>query len=287
VTDSLRTRDGRALAFRRFGNGPVLLCHPGGPGFSSRCLADLGGLAGGFTLVLLDPRGTGLSDRPADPRSYAIGDYVSDVEEVRCHLGLERMLLFGHSHGGVVAMAYAAAHPGVVDRLILANTLARFGPEHAEAMEAGMAVKSDEPWYADACAALAQEQEGAFGSDAELGRLVRREFPLYFARLGAPERAYLAELSGETVNADALSLFNRELFTTFDLRSELGRIAAPTLVLTGAEDFITGPLCAREIAAGIAGAESVVVPGAGHLLFVEAPERFRAEITRFGSNGSS
>lgn len=287
MTDSLRTRDGRALAFRRVGDGPVLLCHPGGPGFSSTCLADLGGLAGRFTLILLDPRGTGSSDRPADPRSYAIEDYVADLEEVRCHLGLERMLLLGHSHGGVVAMAYAAAHPGGVDRLILANTLARFGPEHAEAMEAGMAAKSDEPWYADACAALAQEQEGAFGSDAELGRLVRRELPLYFARLGARERTYLAELSEETVNADALSLFNLELLTTFDLRSRLGRIAAPTLVLTGAEDFITGPLCAREIAAGIAGAESVVVPGAGHMLFVEAPERFRAEITRFASNGSS
>ena len=287
MTESLRTRDGRALAFRRSGEGPVLVCHPGGPGFSSRCLADLAGLAERFTLVLLDPRGTGASDRPADPRSYATADYMADVEELRRHLGLERMHLLGHSHGGVVAIAYAAAHPELVDRLVLTNTLARFGPVQAEAMEAGMAARRGEPWYADACAALAQEQEGAFGSDAELGRLVRREFPFYFARLGERERAYLAELSGEKVNADALSLFNREVFTTFDLRSGLGRIAARTLVLTGSEDFITGPVCAGELAGGIAGAENVVVAGAGHMLFVEAPERFRAEITRFLPNGSA
>ena len=109
--DGLTTADGRRLAYRRTGQGPTLVCHGGGPGFSGLYLADLGGLDRELELVLLDPRGTGGSDRPADPRDYAIADYAADLEELREHLGLERMSLLGHSHGGVVAMALRGHAP--------------------------------------------------------------------------------------------------------------------------------------------------------------------------------
>src|SRR6266536_4780995 len=103
---------------------------------------------------MLNPRGTAGSSRPADRRNYQIGDYVDDLEQLRDHLGLERMLLLGHSHGGVVAQAYAATHPARVERLVLASTLARFAEEQTAAMQAGIEAKAGEPWYADAVAAL-------------------------------------------------------------------------------------------------------------------------------------
>ena len=65
--EGLTTRDGRRLAYRRIGEGPTLVCHGGGPGFSSLYLADLAGLGEGFE------------------------DYVADLEELREHLGLERL----------------------------------------------------------------------------------------------------------------------------------------------------------------------------------------------------
>lgn len=276
-----RTGDGRALAYRVIGSGAVVLCHGGGPGFSGRYLDDLAGLAERFTLVLLDPRGTGASDRPLDPTAYAIDDYVTDVDEVRRHLGLERVRLLGHSHGGVVAMAYAAANPRAVERLVLASTLARFHDEQEAAMQAGLQARSGEPWFPEALAALEREQAGDFAGDEELTDIVFRELPLYFARFGDAERAYLDRLRAETINADTLLLFNREIFRAFDLRPSLGRITAPTLVITGEDDFITGPVCAREIAAGVIGSRQALVPGAGHMLFVERPDRFREEVAAF------
>ena len=77
--ERLTTADGRTLTYRRLGSGPTLVCHPGGPGFSSRYLADLGGLDQELQLVLLDPRGTGGSDPALDPSGYAIEDYASDL----------------------------------------------------------------------------------------------------------------------------------------------------------------------------------------------------------------
>jgi pimeloyl-ACP methyl ester carboxylesterase len=278
---SMRTADGRTLGYHTMGSGPVLLCHPGGPGFSSLYFGDLAGLWERFTLVLLNPRGTGNSSRPADPRAYQVDDYVSDVEELREHLGLERMLLLGHSHGGVVAQAYAARHPGKVKSLVLASTLARFGTEQQKAMTEGMEKRSGQPWYADAAAALEEEQEGKFSNDEEMSGLVFRELPLYFAHFGAAEAGYLDTLKTETPNADALRLFNKEIFETFDLRGELGAITAPTLVITGEEDFICGPVCAGEIAGGIKGARKVIVGDSGHMIFVEQPEEFEREVAEF------
>ena len=279
---SMKTADGRTLTYHTVGNdGPVVVCHPGGPGFSSLYFGDLAGLWERFMLVLLNPRGTAGSSRPADPRAYQIEDYVADVEELRVHLGLEKMLLLGHSHGGVVAQLYAARHPEKVEKLVLASTLPRFGAEQEAAMRAGMDRRSGQPWYPDALAALDEEQEGKFSNDEELAGLVFRELPLYFAHFGAAEAGYLDTLKSETPNADTLRLFNKEIFEKFDLRGELGKIKAPTLVITGDEDFICGPVCANEIASGIKGARKVIVGDSGHMIFIEQPEEFEREVAEF------
>jgi proline iminopeptidase len=279
--EGLTTKDGRRLAYKRTGSGPTLVCHGGGPGFSSLYLGNLRGLDNRLELVLLDPRGTGGSDRPADSRAYAIDDYVADVEELRAHLGIDRINLFGHSHGGIIAMAYAARHPDRVERLILASTLARWAPEQAEAMEQWMATRAEEPWYADARAALEAEQAGEFTTDEEMADLGRREFPFYFARYGDEERSYVETLRTDTANADTLRYFNREIWESFDLRPELARITAPTLVITGAVDFVTGPVSAGEIERGLGDVSKVIIPDCGHFIFVEAPEAFGEAVVSF------
>jgi pimeloyl-ACP methyl ester carboxylesterase len=283
--EALTTTDGRRLAYRREGSGPVLVCHPGGPGFSSRYFADLAGLGTRFTLVLLNPRGSEGSDRPDDPRAYATEDYVGDLDELRVHIGLERTLLLGHSHGGVVAQAYAARHPDRVERLVLASTLARFQHEQEAAMEEAMRARAGEPWYEDALDALRAEQAGEWASDKELGAIALREFPFYFARFDERERGYLQLLDGEVPCGDALKLFNNEIVGAFDLRPELHQIAAPTLVITGEDDFICGPVCAREIATGVPGAQLTLLGDCGHFLFVEQPEGFAHAVADFLADG--
>jgi proline iminopeptidase len=281
VTEALTTSDGRRLAYEVVGEGPTLVCHPGGPGFSSLYFGELAGLGEHLRLVLLQPRGTDGSDAPADRRAYQFADYVDDVEELRRHLGLERLHLLGHSHGGMVAQGYAARYPDRVERLILASTAARFAAEHEAAMRAGVEKRSGEPWYEDALAALAAEEAGEYSTAEELAELAWREFRFYFARYGEAEEAYLETLKAEVPNPDPLQLFNADLLHSFDYRSDLALVAAPTLVITGEEDFITGPVCARELAASMSVAELELLPDTGHFIFVEAPEEFRGSVLRF------
>src|SRR4051794_41710916 len=113
---SLRTPDGRTLSWRETGAGPPLLCHSGGPGTSAAYFGSLDELAAERTLLLLDPRGTGASDRPAGPSAYALEDYAADIEALRVQLGLETLDVLGHSHGGFVAITRAGADPQPLGR---------------------------------------------------------------------------------------------------------------------------------------------------------------------------
>ena len=277
---SLTTADGRKLTYRKLGHGPVLVVHPGGPGFSSTYLGDLAGLWERFTLAILNPRGTDGSDRPADPRAYRLDDYVADLEELRRHLGLERMLLLGYSHGGIVAQAYATAHPDHVARLVLACTAARFGPEQKAATQSAKEKRSAQPWYSDALAADTEAEALTSVNDEQLRDFVFRTMPFYFARFGPAEAGYLDTFSSETINADALNAFGEEI-PTLDLRRRIAAIIAPTLVITGEDDFICGPICAAEMTAAIPGAREVIVGDAGHMVFVEQPQTFHEEVADF------
>jgi len=263
------TRDGRTLSWREVGSGEPLLLHPGGPGMSAACFGDLPELAAERTLLLLDPRGTGRSDRPASAAAYDLADYAGDVEEVRLQLGLERLDLLGHSHGGFVAMAWASAHPEHVGRLVLANTAARFTDAIRAARAARVALHEGQPYYADAVAALRLHAEGRYGSDEELRELYRREGRLLLAP-GSQVDAELLDRAG--ANAAALRYFNEHVASGMDQRAALARVEAPTLVLTGELDPF-GESTAREIADALPNATLVVLPGADHFPFLEPEHR--------------
>jgi proline iminopeptidase len=278
---SLTTPDGRGLFYDTRGAGEPLVCHPGGPGFSGAYLGELGGLDRCRAIVALDPRGTGRSDPPSSTDAYALDDYIADLALLQGHLGPGRVDLLGHSHGSLVALLYAARYPDRIRRLVLVAVGARFHEAQVEAMQEAMARRAGEPWFEDASAALAQEQEGLFGDDAELGRLVGRELPFYFARYGENERAFVALALEQRVHAAALRYFNHREFLTFDLRGALARVTAPTLVVAGREDFILGPAACREVADGIANAHLEVLEDVGHLPWVERPKEFAAVVMAF------
>src|SRR5260370_41518493 len=118
-------------------------------------------------------------------------------------MGLWRLLRLGHCAGGVVAEAYGAQHPGGVERLGLASTLARFQAEQQGAMEKAVQAKSGELWFEDAMAALQAEQAGEWGTDEELAGVVLRERPFYFARHRDREPGYVHTLHGADSVGDA------------------------------------------------------------------------------------
>ena len=279
--ESFSLRDGRVLAYHEAGEGHPTLCHPGGPCFSSDYLEYIGTAFPGRRLIFLDPRGTGASDPPEDSDSYRLADYAADVEALRRHLELDVCDFIGHSHGSLVGLVYAADHLDRVDKMLLIATAARFQAEQVAAMDAAIERRSGKPWFADASAALAAEEAGAFADDGELGRLIARELPFYFARYGESERAFVERVLDTPVHGAALRCWNAREFETFDLRPVLGRIRAWTLIVVGGDDFILGPAAAAEVADGVPGDEVVELPGVGHFPWIEDPQAFEAAVSSF------
>jgi pimeloyl-ACP methyl ester carboxylesterase len=111
--------DGTKLAYHVFGDGPPVVCLPGGPMQDSVYLGDLGGLSAHRQLIMLDPRGTGQSAIPEDAASYRCDRLVDDVDSLREHLGLDRMDLLAHSAGANLAALYVARQPERVGKLAL------------------------------------------------------------------------------------------------------------------------------------------------------------------------
>jgi len=269
--ETFQTSDGRKLAYTVIGSGPMLVCHPGGPGFAGVELGDLGGLTASRTLILLDPRGTGGSDPGPD---YSLDGYAADLEQLRGHLGLARMDLLGFSFGAVVAIQYAAAYADSLARLVLAGGLAAFTDEGQAHANATIASKAAEPWHADAVAALAQEERGEID---DMAALWVREAPLYFAKW---DEGYRPAVVAGAVGASAAPLIASNAMG-FDVRGELNLISAPTLIVCGRDDFICGPPAAEVMAGGIKGAKVVYLENTGHMMFIEQAAAFRGAVSDF------
>jgi pimeloyl-ACP methyl ester carboxylesterase len=277
VIEIFTTPDGLTLSYERRGSGPLLVCHPGGPGGSAAEFEDFAGLDDTFALVLFSPRGSHGSDAADD---YRLESYVRDLEALREHLGAEQLNLLGFSHGGIVAMAYAAAFGERIGRLVLACTLAVWGEEAEAAMRRGIEQRSDRPWFADAAKAIEEEQAGEFSSVEELIANAQSQAPLYFHRWEGNEPAG-RRLFGDFAHHEPLHHFNTVEFPTLDLRNELRSIAAPTLIVAGDDDMIAGPVCADAILRELPDGRRVTIADSGHFVYVEQPEAFRAALTGF------
>jgi proline iminopeptidase len=104
---------------------PILTLHggPGFPHFYFECFEDFLPQAG-MTYWYYDQLGCGFSDQPADTRLWNLARFTSEVEEVRTALGFERMVVLGHSWGGMLAIEYALAHPDRLAGLVISNMVA-------------------------------------------------------------------------------------------------------------------------------------------------------------------
>jgi pimeloyl-ACP methyl ester carboxylesterase len=272
--------DGSTLSYEVLGSDDApatLVCHPGGPGLSAAYFGDLCELGSAeLRVILFNPRGTGDSSSPPDGR-YELEDYAADLEALRGHLGLERIDLLGHSHGGFVAMIYALSYPECLGRLALVCTAPRFSTELREEADAAFAAHRDQPWFEDAREAQRRRQAWEFSAREEAAALYAREARLWFAHHGRGTKAFLDEFARQRPDLDALRYFNDRLAGSYDLRPRLGEIEAPTLIVNGERDFFGPRISAQELAV-IPHSRVALIPDAGHFVFAEAPERFRAEL---------
>jgi 3-oxoadipate enol-lactonase len=218
-------------------------------------------LAGRFRVIRHDARGHGASDAPAG--DYTIETLGRDALAVLDALGIARVHLCGLSLGGTLGQWLALHAPERLLSLALCDTAARLG--------------TAEGWQQRADAALA-------GGMASLVDMSMTRFFSEGFRARAPEvvaRFHQTFLATPPQGFAGCCAVLRD----GDFTARLGEIAVPTLVLTGLEDAPTPPADSEILAAGIPGADLVLLD-TGHISAVEDPDGFTAallaHLDRFG-----
>ena len=201
-------------------------------------------LAERFRVVTYDTRGHGESPAPAGP--YSMDDLVDDVVALLDEVGAARAHVVGLSLGGMTGLRLAAREPERVDRLVVMCTSAK--PEPQGFLDRAVAVR-------------------AHGTEPIAPTVASR----WLTPASAAEHPDLvAKLEAMIAGADDEGYAScAEVVAHVDLRDDLGRISAPTLVVSGADDQALPPEHQRLIADRIAGAELLTVAPAAHLANLE------------------
>lgn len=199
-------------------------------------------------LVPFDHRGHGGS--PVPPGPYDMADLGRDVLALLDRLGLERASYCGLSVGGMVGLWLGAHAPERIQRLVLISASAHM--EGSAFLERASAVRA-----AGSAEVVA---------DAVISRWFTPRFAAQHPEVTERYREMIARTPAEGYAACC------EAVASFDARSELQRVAAPTLVICAVEDPSTPPEQGRAIADGIKGARLASVQDAAHLASVQQAE---------------
>lgn len=290
------TDDGIRLRYEVEGDStatPIVLL-AGGPGASHHAfhltharLATLG------RVVYLDNRGRGRSDPGRGPRPYTLEHDVADVEAVRRALGAGTIIVYGRSYGGLVAQAYALAHPARVEALVLSNTLdgARaWQEENLEPMHGFLQRQYPERW----ARILALRARGFVSSDDSLALQFTPLNELYHYDLAndSTYRSRLRDVRETDVAGHSSAVYRAMLgrdpewtiggtLAGVEFLPRLGELRMPTLVIAGRYDRICPPSAAARIAAAVPGARLVVFERSGHRPELEEADRWFATMRDF------
>lgn len=271
MTETVTTDDGARLWTSRTGRGgPLVLCH-GGPG-----LWDMfGDMAAMFedvaTVVRWDQRGCGRSERSAGP--WTTDRFVADLDAVRRHHALDRMVLFGHSWGAQLALSYALAHPDRVAALVYVS---------------GTGIDPVSSWrgrYKDSFLARLGEVPERLARWRELPDGGRERAVLQWTvefedRERAPEHAERMAEPWFGINFACSRALNAETSRTWgtpELYAACQALDLRVLIVDGERD-IRPRRAVDSLERALPNVTRVILPDAGHLPWVEDPKGFREAV---------
>lgn len=227
---------------------PSLLMIHGAGGTGQVYLPQLSGLAGQMNLASLDLPGHGGTPGPGQDTIGAYADWLQGF----LGAGPVRPVLLGHSMGGAIALTVGLRRPELLRGLILLGTGARL--RVMPAVLEGLA--------------------------KDFAATVKMIVPFSYGP-GADPRLAAQGIEQMAATAPAVLLGDFTACDRFDLMERLGDIRLPTLVLVGDQDQMTPVKYGQHLAQAIPGARMQVIPGAGHMLYLEQPRLVNQAIAEF------
>lgn len=253
------------LWFEQRGKGPDVLLIGGLSDTVESWEFQLAGLADRYRLTAFDNRGAGRS--PIIPEGFTVADTADDTAALLRSLGISSAHVAGFSGGSVTAQELALHHPDLVRSLVLQSTWAQ--PDEYFRTT----TKRTWPWLIES---------------APNERAMLEAFFLWIYTPRAHNNGMVAQIVDEVLafpypQSPEAFFQQLETWTAHDALDRLHSITAPTLVLAGGIDLLTGPHMGQIVADRIPGAQFRVLPGEAHQPFQEKPDQWNAIVHEFWS----
>ncbi|HWG68436.1 MAG TPA: alpha/beta fold hydrolase [Steroidobacteraceae bacterium] len=284
VRDGFIAGAGARIYYKTLGRGvPVLLLH-GGPGADhTDFLPALKPLARRCQLVLIDERGSGRSERLVDPKRYTLDWMVKDIERVRRHFGFARLVVLGHSFGGILAQAYAVRHPQQILGLVLAGTSSSAGCVDRDFRR----IRRRLPGPLRTRLAH-HEKAGIFQGDGAYTKgyaaaSARALAPHMYAKTPPPRFEHAPPLGMEVLREMWVRRSDFRIdgnLKGFDFTHSLARVKAPALVVIGDRDMVSTE--SAEVTRGsLPRATLVVMAECAHMMYIDQTAAFNRLLEAF------
>ncbi|MEO8198984.1 MAG: alpha/beta hydrolase [Gemmatimonadota bacterium] len=282
----LPATDGARLFFRVVGSGgdTIVVIH-GGPASGLKEALDLEPLAArNHTLIFYDQRGAGMSELVAVPSRLGLPSHVEDLEAVRRRFKLNRLTLITISWGSAIALHYAIAHPGAVERVAMLNPFPPTGKEYVRRF-AHLDSLRDQSTRARL---RAIDSLWPLAADSQLAALCResaltasRAYNLPGVTPGTP-RGDPCDYPPEVLRfrRTARIAAMRGLGAEYDFADALSRVSRPILVVEGAESRL-GLDPAKTWASKAQDARLLLIARSGHRTWLDRPEALFTALDEF------
>lgn len=258
--DKEATIYGLKIHYVEAGSGEAVILLHGLGGNATNWAFNIPALAQKYRVIVPDQIGFGRSDKPFI--NYRIATYVDFLDALYKELKIERATLVGNSMGGWIAAAYTLAHPEKVEKIVLVDAAGFAPPADFDAKTLSFLNPSTREGMKQ-LATLVFSNKQLFTTDAAIDLMLTQ-------RMTAGD--------GYTIQSMIESIARREDM----LDNRLGGIKKPTLLIWGRDDGLvpladSGERFKREIA----GAQLLVIDGAGHAPQVEKATEFNAALLKF------
>jgi len=251
------TLNGIEIAYTDEREGTALLLVHGFPLNRLAWIKQWAGLKASHRVIAPDLRGFGESGATNGP--VAMSRYAEDLMSLIHHLRLGPVTLVGHSMGGYIALAFAAAYPQALHGLVLVSTKSAADNLEVAAARRKLAERVREEGVGIVIDDMAPRMLSAGNANTSMAEEVRG--------LMAPSKP-LGIISALQGMADRPNMASR-----------LGLIRVPTLVISGTEDAVIPPSESEALAKAIAGAQLELIPNGGHLVAFECAEAFNKALS--------
>ena len=274
------TVNGAKLWTVSFGTGDPLCIISGGPGSAHVGMRRLDSLSTTNTLVYYDAFGRGKSDTAEDVKDYTLQRDIEDLDMLRQQMGFEKINVFGHSYGTVVAQGYAIQYPENLDHLILS------APFHSTSMwqenddNYNREIKTNYPEVWDTLTVI--RNQGYKSSDS-LHQAIYGRVPYGFLYAYNPDNfvsrgrstypnRFNTELYYQMVGEDGDFILDSDI-GHFDYRDNLKDLTMPILIVAGRFDRVAVPWMMVKYKQYCPQAEFYLFEKSGHNTFIEEPEK--------------